>query len=206
MDPQHQAVVSLPQVRERVIQQLTEAFAQDLISVEELERRLEHAYRAQSAAEMQAIVVDLRLAARTGSLPAPNSDEPRQSRDLAEAPGHDRFVAVLSSSSRRGMSVVPHKLEAFALLSHSVIDLTNASLPADIIDIHVRVMMASLTIVVPPGLRVVNRVSAFLANVETSPSLDLAPMVPGTPVVRISGYATLANLEIVADASEIDED
>jgi hypothetical protein len=66
--------------------------------------------------------------------------------------------------------------------------------------------MASLTIVVPPGLRVVNRVTAFLANVETSPSLDLAPMVPGTPVVRISGYATLANLEIVADASEIDED
>jgi hypothetical protein len=52
----------------------------------------------------------------------------------------------------------------------------------------------------------VNRVSAFLANVETSPTLDLAPMVPGMPVVRISGHAMLANLEIVADPSEVDDD
>jgi hypothetical protein len=206
VDPQHQAVVPFSQVRERVIQQLTEAFAQDLISVEELERRLEHVYRAQSGVEMQAIVVDLRGAAATGSLVAPNRDEPRQSLDAAPARVRDRFVAVLSSSSRRGLWVVPHILDAFALMSDSVIDLTNASLPADIIDIHVSVTMANMTIVVPPGLRVVNRVSAFLANVETSPTLDLAPMVPGMPVVRISGHAMLANLEIVADPSEVDDD
>ena len=200
MENQH-GMVSLPQVRERVIQQLTEAFAHDLISVEELEHRLEHVYRAQSAAEAEAIVVDLRSAAATGSLPGPNSDEPRQSRDLVrDVPPRDRFVAILSSSSRRGLSV-PHQLEALALFSDSVIDLTSASLPADIVDIHVRIVMANMRIVVPAGLRVVNRVGAFLANVETDSALDLAPMVPGAPVVRITGYATLANLEIVAATS-----
>jgi hypothetical protein len=202
MESRH-GLVSLPQVRERVIQQLTEAFAHDLISVEELEHRLEHVYRAQSAAETEAIVVDLRSAAATGSLPSPNPDEPRQSRDLApDVPSRDSFVAILSSSSRRGALSVPHRLEALAVFSDSVIDLTAASLPADIVDIHVRIVMASMKIVVPAGLRVVNRVGAFLANVETDAALDLAPMVPGAPVIRITGYATMANLEIVAAASE----
>lgn len=200
MENQH-GMISLPQVRERVIQQLTEAFAHDLISVEDLEHRLEHVYRAQSAAEAEAIVVDLRSAAATGSLAGPNSDEPRQSRDLVrDIPPRDRFVAILSSSSRRGLSV-PHHLEALALFSDSVIDLTSASLPADIVDIHVRIVMANMKIVVPAGLRVVTRVGAFLANVGTDSALDLAPMVPGAPVVRITGYATLANLEIVAATS-----
>lgn len=201
MESRH-GLVSLPQVRERVIQQLTEAFAHDLISVEELEHRLEHVYRAQSAAETEAIVVDLRSAAATGSLPSPNPDEPRQSRDLApDVPSRDRFVAILSSSSRRGALSVPHRLEALAVFSDSVIDLTAASLPADIVDIHVRIVMANMKIVVPAGLRVVNRVGAFLANVETDSALDLAPMVPGSPVIRITGYATMANLEIVAASS-----
>lgn len=199
MENQH-GMVSLPQVRERVIQRLTEAFAHDLISVEDLERRLEHVYRAESAAEVEAIVVDLRSAVATGSLPGPSPDEPRHSHDqVPDASSRDRFIAILSSSSRRGS--VPHRLDALAMLSHSVIDLTAASLPADIVDIHVRVVMANMKVIVPAGLRVVNRVGAFLANVETDSALDLAPMVPGTPVIRLTGYATLANLEIVAAIS-----
>jgi hypothetical protein len=200
-------VSTLPQAREQVIQQLTEAFAHDLITVEELERRLEHVYRAQSVAEAQAIVVDIRSARTDGSLRAPNVDEPRQSRDeIVPASAKDRFVAILSSSSRRGLATIPHRLEALGVMSDSTIDLRAGVLPTDIVDIHVRVVMANMRIIVPAGLRVVNRVGAFLANVETSPSLDLAPMVPGTPIIRITGYAALANLEIVTDSSGSDED
>src|SRR3954451_22880621 len=100
------AIVSLPQVRERVIQQLTQAFAHDVISVEELERRLEHVYQAQSAAETEAIVVDLRSAEATGSLPQPNIDGPRLSDQLSVTPSRDKFTVVLSSASRRGMWAV----------------------------------------------------------------------------------------------------
>lgn len=195
-------MVPLPQVRERVIQQLTHAFAHDMISVEELERRLEHVYGARSVAETEAIVIDLQSAATTGALPGPNVDEPRQSHDVA-APtlSRDRFVAILSSSSRRGHWSVPHRLEAVAVMSDSVLDLTAASLSGDIVDIHVRLVMANLRIIVPTGLRVVNRVGAFLANVESDASLDLAQMIPGAPVIRITGNAFVANLEIVARSS-----
>lgn len=199
-------IVSLPQVRERTIQQLTQAFAHDLISVEELERRLEHVYQAQSVAETEAIVVDLRSAAATGSLPQPNADEPRQSHDqVAPVIVRDRFVAVLSSTSRRGLWSVPHRLDALAVMSDSVIDLTGADLPGDIVDIHVRIVMASMRIIVPANLRVVNRVGAFLANVETDPNLDLAAMVPGSPVIRITGSAMMANLEIVSSSADSEQ-
>jgi hypothetical protein len=190
--------VSLPQVRERVINQLTQAFAHDLIGVDELERRLEHVYQTKSVAEAEAVVMDLRVAEATGSLPAPNPDEPRQSAESLPALAKDRFVAILSSTARRGLWNVPAYLEAHALFADSTIDLTNAILPGEIVDIHVRLFAANMTIIIPAHLRVVNRVGAFLANVETSPSLDLAPLVPGAPVIRITGYARLANLEIIA--------
>jgi hypothetical protein len=198
--------VSLPQVRERVINQLTQAFAHDLISVDELERRLEHVYQTQSVAEAEAVVLDLRAAEATGSLPAPNSDEPRQSAEALPAVGKDRLTAIMSSNSRRGAWTVPPHLEARAIFADLTLDLTQAVLPGEIIDIHVRLFGANLEIIVPPRLRVVNRVGAFLANVETSPSLDLAPMIPGSPVVRITGYATMSNLEIIDATAPRDED
>ena len=85
-----------------------------------------------------------------------------------------------------------------ALFSDTEIDLTNASLPAEIVDLHVTVVFASLRIVIPSGLRVVNRVGAFAASVESDAALDLAPMVPGSPVIRITGNATFGSLAIVA--------
>lgn len=198
--------VSLAQVRERVINQLTQAFAHDLIGVEELERRLEHVYQTQSVAEAEAVVRDLRVAETTGSLPAPNIDEPRQSAESFPALAPERFVAIMSSTSRSGAWTVPPRLEARAVFADAKIDLTKAILPGEIIDIHVRLFGANMEIIVPAHLRVVNRVGAFLANVETSPSLDLAPMVPGSPVVRITGYATMANLEIIAATDPRDDD
>ena len=71
-------------------------------------------------------------------------------------------------------------------------------LPKDIVDLNVKVVFANMRIVVPAGLRVVNRVGAFAANVESEPALDLAPMKPGAPVIRITGNVVFGNIEIVA--------
>jgi hypothetical protein len=205
MEPPSSLPASLPQVRERVIQRLTEAFAHDVIGVEELERRLERVYRTQSVAEAEALATDLRGASALGSLVAPGGEHRRVSMDGYPPMAVDTFTAIFSSTARRGRWPVPARLEARAFFADATIDLRSAILPGDIVDIHVKVVAANMTIIVPPQLRVVNRVGAFLANVESSPSLDLAPMVPGSPVVRITGYATMANLEIVDEATSEEE-
>lgn len=189
------SVVPVGAVRERVIQALTDAFANDVISVAELEDRLEKVYRATTAAEAEALVAGLQRA------PVAADRAPGDSmalRDPSLERDSQRLNSILSSQSRRGVWTVPRRLDVFALFSDTVIDLTHASLPQDIVELHVRVIFASVRIVVPPGMRVVNRVGAFAANVESEPALDLAPMIPGSPVIRVSGSATFANLEIVS--------
>lgn len=193
MDEQ-KAVVPVGVARERVIQALTDAFANDLITVAELEERLEKVYRASTAAEAEALVAGLRRM----PAPTPGAASEAERRDMLVEGERQRFVSIMSAQSRRGLWTVPREMDVFALFSDTVLDLSQASLPRDIVEIHVKVIFASMKIIVPRGIRVVNRVGAFAANVESEPALDLAPMMPGSPVIRVSGTASFANLEIVA--------
>lgn len=185
------AVVPVGAVRERVIQTLTEAFANDVLSVTELEERLEKAYRATTAEEAMALIAGLPQRAEAVAIAQ------RQDVGVVAAP-REKFRSIMSSQNRRGVWTVPRELDVVGVFSDTTIDLTHASLPKDIVDIHVNVVFANMQIVVPPGLRVVNRVGAFAANVESEPALDLVPMKPGSPVVRITGNCVFGNLEIVS--------
>ncbi len=183
-------------VREQVIQALTDAFANDHLSVTELEDRLEKAYRAETAGEALALVAGL-PGVTAGSAGLVRSAVP-VAVEVPHASQRERFLSFMSSQSRRGIWTVPRALDVVALFSDTTLDLTQAALPKDIVDIHVSVYFANVRIVVPSGLRVVNRVGAFAANVESEPALDLAPMTQGAPVVRITGNAVFANVEIVS--------
>jgi hypothetical protein len=187
------AVVPVGVVRERVIQTLTNAFANDHLTVAELEDRLEKAYRATTADEALSLIAGLQQTASSPGPLVPHDELPTTTQR-----GRERFVSIMSSQSRRGVWTVPRQLSTVALFSDTTIDFTHASLPKDIVELRVNVMFANMVIVVPPGTRVVNRVGAFAANVESEPALDLAPMMPGSPVIRITGNALFANLEIVS--------
>jgi hypothetical protein len=193
MEPS-KGVVPVGAVRERVIQTLTDAFANDLISVAELEERLEKAYRATTADEAMALTAGLQQRTAPADMVAAAADLP----GMTLRSHRERFLSVFSSQSRRGVWTVPREMDAVGVFSDTTIDLTHATLPKDIIDLHVNVVFANMTIVVPAGLRVVNKVGAFAANVESEPALDLAPMKPGSPVVRVTGNCVFGNLEIVS--------
>lgn len=187
------AVVPVTAVRERVIQTLTEAFANDVLTVVELEDRLEKAYRAATAEEALALIAGL------PQRPQPSVGMVASAADTEMmVPRRERFRSIMSSQHRRGVWSVPREMDVIGIFSDTTIDLTNATLPKDIVDLHVKVVFASMTIVVPEGLRVVNRVGAFAANVDSDASLDLAPMKPGSPVIRITGNCVFGNLEIVS--------
>jgi hypothetical protein len=186
------AVVPVGVVRERVIQTLSNAFANDLISVAELEDRLERAYRVTTADEALALIAGLPTSTPggTGMVAQPES--------MAVSHPRERFLSIFSSQARRGVWAVPRELEAAAFFSDTTIDLTHATLPREMVDIHLNVVFANVKIVVPQGLRVVNKVGAFFANVQSEAALELAPMKPGSPVVRITGHCVFGNLEIVS--------
>lgn len=178
------ALESLAQARERAIDTLSQHFAHDHITLDELERRLELAYRAGSVAEVRALVSDLESTPGAGAEPA--------SVPAPIVPDHERIVSVMSENRRRGVWAVPQRLDVVAVMADSTIDLTQATLPSGIIDIRVKALMAAVKIIVPPGVRVANRVGAFMGSVNVRP--DDAPTRPELPVIRLTGWAVMAEV------------
>ena len=175
----------MEQARERTIDLLSTHFAHDHITLDELERRLELAYRAASMTELAALTSDLEAA------PAPAAETAVALPSIA--PDRDRLVSVMSETQRRGMWVVPQQLDVVAVMSDTLVDLTQATLPSGIIDIRVKALMAAVKIIVPPGVRIANRLGNFMASVQVMP--DEGPARPDLPVIRLSGWAFMAEVQ-----------
>lgn len=190
--PEQRPIPSLTDERERVIQQLSEHFANDRLSLDEMENRMELAYKASSVGELQRLTADLPSATAV-PVPAPAEELP------AVLPDRERIFAVMSETSRRGSWIVPQRLDLLAVMSDTTIDLTQAALPTGIIDIHIRSLCAAVKIVVPPGLQVVNRLSSLMASVRGGAE----PNEAGGPgggwqqgtVIRLTGWALMAEVQ-----------
>ena len=179
---------SLGEARERVIQLLSEHFANDRLSLDELESRMEAAYKATTAAELARLTNDLPAAA-AAPLPAP-------AVETLPMPDRERVYSVMSETKRAGAWLVPQRLDLVALMSDTTIDLTQATLPNGIIDIHVRSLWAAVKILVPPGLQVVSRMSAVMGSVHGGgePNEAAGGWRQGT-VVRLTGWALMAEVQ-----------
>jgi hypothetical protein len=62
-------------------------------------------------------------------------------------------------------------------------------------EIHLRAVMASVQIVLPPGVRVLDRVRAFMASV-TDDSYGALSDDPSVPAIRLSGHAVMAEVKV----------
>src|SRR5574340_1669772 len=89
-----------PEARDRVVEVLTRLYADDRISAEDLEARLERVYHATSAPQLEAVIAD--LTARPG--PAGVA--------IAPAGSAPPRIAALFSGQEQGITgVVPRQLE-----------------------------------------------------------------------------------------------
>ncbi len=185
-----QPPVSLAQARERAVNALSVHFANDAISLEELERRIELAYRATSGAELDALTADLVVAPPATNRPVPARSVPRA---VMEPPMYERVVAILSETQRRGAWPVPQELEAAVIMGSCHIDLTQSVLPP-VVEITVRCIMGSLVVYVPPGVHVLNHVGAFMGSVSVT--LESTVRVPpDAPVVRLRGGVVMGEVQ-----------
>lgn len=191
---------SLDTARTRVVDLLSAHFAHDGIPVEELDRRLDQAYRAKSVSELEALVRDVprgvaALARISAAVPAYDYDE-----EYADPPGEEceRILALLSETRRSGLWVVPRRLEVISVMAETVLDLRQASLLPGVTDIALTGVTTQVTIIVPRTVRVVNRVFAFMASARDRTSLESDPG-PGAPVVRVGGWAVMAEVTITRE-------
>src|SRR5689334_15485832 len=119
-------LTSLSRARETKINELSTHFANDDLSLEDLERRIERVYKAASVAELEEITADLRKAM---TLPPDQSIAPSMKRSTSVSSHQTmagRILAFMSSTRRVGRWLVPPKLDVVAIMSDTKLDFTHA--------------------------------------------------------------------------------
>jgi hypothetical protein len=176
-------------LRERVIAQLSDAFAHGTLDMDELERRVTVAHTARTPAEVEALLAGITpaapapLAARVETLP-PERVEPT-----------GRMLCVMGGASRRGVWTMPRRLKVTTVFGGAELDFREARLPPGPVDLVITSVMGGVHVVVPPGLAVEAYGSAVMGGFEevhrSAPNLD-----PNAPLLRIHGLAVMGGVQI----------
>lgn len=178
------------EARERAVQALSQHFAQDGLTMEELDRRLALAYQAESVAELTALVADIPGGPSSLALPTPLS-APLVASPAAVGLGRrtERMLALFSTTRRTGMWLVPERMEVVSAFAELRLDLRSAELSGPLTTIDVSAAFCDTKIIVPHGVRVVNRISAIFAEVK---DLTEQSTSPDAPVLVLEGWAAFA--------------
>jgi len=202
---QHPSRVLLREARETTIDQLSESFARDELSLEEFELRLDRAYAASACEEIQALVSDLSAAKPRARIEveAPQAQSEALDPSVLAAPANRSIAhpgqpraafAIFGSVERRGRWVLAPKSEALVVFGNAELDLREAIIQAGTTELEVKAIFGNVEIIVPPTICVECHGASIFGNFE---GLERMPQQPdGTPTLRISGKAIFGNVEI----------
>lgn len=184
-------LVALRDRREQVIAVLTEQYSRDTFELDELERRLDLAHRADSVAALDAIVADLGIVTIDTALTAPLVD----AATLAQWPARKRLVALFGGLEKRGAWTCPRHLTVTAIMGGAEVDLREAEMAPGVTEMNVTALMGGVELIVPPWLSVEVDATAIMGGFE---ELHRAPTKPepGRRVLRITGLAFMGGVSV----------
>jgi hypothetical protein len=173
---------SMEAARERAVRVLTDAFAYDVITDTEFERRLSLLGQATGALSVDAVVADL-----------PGGGSLRRQAPSYETliPPAGRIVGFMSETRRRGAWRVPRELSLRAVMCDMKIDLRAAAVPPGC-EIRVKAIMSSVSIIVPPGMTVDFMIDPILGSARS----DADESYRGASHVRVIGTAIMAEVSV----------
>ncbi|HZL18511.1 MAG TPA: LiaF domain-containing protein [Polyangia bacterium] len=180
--------------RDRAIAALSDAFAHDVLDVEEFERRVTVAHTSEASAEILALIAD--LPASTDAIArVPVALAQAEPTTIGEAATTQTVYAIMGGVDRRGAWTVPQRWRVIAMMGGAQLDLREARFPAGVIDLEVKAVFGGVQIIVPPGLAVEVHGTAIMGgfqNVNRAP----AHPDPDAPLLRVHGIAIMGGVDI----------
>ena len=175
--------------RHKVAEVLRQAAGEGRIELDELEERLEAAYKAKTYGDLVPITADLPVA----GAPHPTTRPPAPTGPTAR---YGSSVAVMSETKRTGAWLVEDGHTAFAFMGSVVLDLREAQFGAREITVNANAVMGEVKVIVDAGTTVV--VEGFGVMGEYSEQRPKVPFDPsyGGPVVRLRGMALMASVHV----------
>jgi Domain of unknown function (DUF1707) len=181
--------------RQATVERLRLASVAGAITLDEFSERAELAYAARFADDLAPLTADLPETAADGEPARPRRW--RRGRGNRHASGVVRRLTVLSSSTRAGRWVVEQRTRFTAVLGSIELDLTEAVLPVGDaeLELDLRAVLASVTLIVPPGTNVLIDDSTMLASCDLR--LRSATPVHATRTVRVRASGVLGSIQVV---------
>nr|WP_231747468.1 DUF1707 domain-containing protein [Auraticoccus cholistanensis] len=180
------------QDRAKVTAVLSTAFAEGRLTHEEHEERLDLAMRARTFDELIPLTEDLVPLDRP--LPATGTGErsgPVVDRSTSSATP-DRFLAVFGGFERKGRWRVRRQNQLLIAFGGGELDLTEAVLEGDQIEIAGLTVFGGLDVTVPEGVAVRDETVAIFGG--TSVKVPAPP--PGAPTVVVKGLCLFGGIDI----------
>jgi hypothetical protein len=174
-----------------VVDALCEAFAADAVSMEEFERRVEVAHRAETEAELRELLADLSTSA---NLPA-TSNAAHSMVPMERVKDYAVVAGVLGGGIRRGSWTAARTNWAVAVMGGCELDFREAALPPGVTEVKVFAMWGGVEIVVPPDIQVECSglgIMGGFEHLETTPS----SASPDAPIIHVTGVAIMGGVEV----------
>jgi class 3 adenylate cyclase len=130
--------------------------------------------------------LDLPTEAAGQAAPPVPAAEPAPQAVPITRPASSWVVAVMSGEDRRGRWRVGRNLGAFALMGSVDLDLRDAVIEGDVVEINAWAIMGGVTITVPEGIPV--ETSGFVLMGGRTTRIKDVPPLPGAPTIRVVGY------------------
>ncbi len=191
----------LSHTRQVTIDALMEHFANDVMEIEEFERRVDSAHAAKTNDELKALLQDM---PGSGNLPAVAgagaSDLPAHLpqytvTSAAQVKDKEFVVACLGGSSRTGRWAPARKNYCVAVMGGAELDFREAVLGPGITEVHIFTMWGGVQVVIPPGLNVESHGLALLGGFDHHADGTVHPD-PSAPTLRITGVALMGGVEV----------
>jgi hypothetical protein len=175
--------------RDRVAEQLREAFAEGRLTADEHAERLEAVYEAKTHGELAPLVADLPVRADAAAQVAlPPSDVGGLSRYTQP------LVAVFGNVQRSGRWLVANGMVATAVFGEVILDLREAVLERHEITVTANAIFGQVVLKVPDGVVVLDEGVAIFGSRSTHQPRD-SP-VAGAPVIRVKGASVFGQLDV----------
>ncbi len=174
------------------------AMAEGRLTAAEHSERLDAIYTARTHAELAPILDDLPARAATGVTAAGVTAAGVTAAGPAQAPARQRggrIAAVLSSASRSGRWRPEPSTAVVTVFGSADLDFREAVLPGREIALRAVAVLGSVSVIVPPEMRVVDSGLAIMGTRDIAAD-GAESERPDAPVLRLSGLSVLGSLDV----------
>jgi hypothetical protein len=187
---------SLPELRasdadrERTAEVLRQAAGEGRLNVEELEERLNTTYASRTHRELQRLTADIVVSEAHAPAGMPRRMPIRQSA----REGTKWLISVMGGHDRKGRWLVERRVNVVNVMGGSDLDLNDAELAGEYVEMTVFSLMGGASVRVPEGLNVEVSEFAFMGGNDVKLGNDRPD--PGGPTLRLKLISIMGGSDV----------